>query len=226
MKKIILFFIFVIFCATLYADSSKEFTFIWDALGALRFCQAAIDYRITSKIPPRQMILDTEQANVNFERAKQMLDKYAQDKDPLIKDCAAGIINGIDILVYSNDVLAAKLESVAGLHPGGFDNAESETARFRGQSKRGWKEFFSSLSRLSPLVVESAQNGRETLFKISKEERQKLAERIKELFKEGAAAPEEEIGQNTLEIEKLDLHTRFAASVAAIKDLLVMEAAQ
>jgi hypothetical protein len=226
MKKIPFVLLFMLCVSSVSAAPSGEFTFMWDLLDALRFCQSVIDCRIITKTPPQKMIADTEEANVNLEKARHFLELYAKDKDDPINKCAVALINGIDILMYSNDVLNGKLQSVAGLHPYGFRNTASETARFRAQSKRGWEEFFSSLSTGVPLVILKSpqdQNARRKAYKISKEERLQLKERINTLFPESDETYIEVGEEEVLRKEMMDLHRGFTAAVAAITELLTDE---
>ncbi len=225
MKKMlgaVLLAVFALVTPVLAGEGSKEFAFLWDVLDALKYCRAAVDFRVTVKIPPKEMIADTEEANLNLERAKHPLDKYSKETDPAITKCAVDLINAIDILVYSNDVLIAKLESVGGLHPYGFENVQAETSRFRSQSKKGWEEFFTSLTAdLPPLIKGPLKdlNSGKAPYKISEEERQRLATRIEELFKADVAQealPEEGEGEGV----KQDIRTRFLEATDTVKQLL------
>ncbi len=210
-KRVFLVFIFLLGATSLFAEPPEEFIFFGDLLGALKFCRAAIDYRISVKRPAKEMILDTDEANVLFEKARHLLEIYAKDENAAVSQCVAPIINGIDILIYSNDVLNGKLESVASLLPHGFDDTVSETARFRSQSKRGWNEFFLSLE--SPYI-------RTAVSKISKEKRQLLLERTDALLAPLDETPTEDGEIEILKEEKRQLHKRFREVVAPIKELL------
>jgi hypothetical protein len=222
-KRVLFSVVSIILFTCVYAEDSKEFTFIWDLLDALKLCRDSIEYRVTTRILPNKMISDTEAANVNFEKAKHILEKYTVDKDKNILKVVTKIVNGIDILVYSNDVLLAKIENIAGLHPYGFENTEFETARFRAQSKKGWNEFFSSLSGLAEVIIDTSQDkssaGR-SLFKISKEEGQKLVDKINELFGKSLETYDKYQELRKQEDAVLDLPARFVIAVGTIKDLL------
>jgi len=211
MKKFLFVLMFLLGAVSLFAGSSKEFTFMWQVLDALRFSRSAIDYRVIAKKPTREMIADTDAANVNFEKAKQVLDIYTRDEDKAIYNFTSAIINGIDMLIYSNDGFNGKLQSVAGLIPEGFVDTVSETARFRAQNKRGWDELFSSLEN---------QDMKTVISKISKEERQKLIERLDAIFADSGEALTEEEGFEILKEEKRDLQRRFTQAIVNIRERL------
>ncbi|MFH0827193.1 MAG: hypothetical protein V1923_04855, partial [Candidatus Omnitrophota bacterium] len=126
---------------------------------------------------------DTDKANVIFEKARTLLERYAKDSDEAISQRARAIINAMDILTYSNDVLNGRLHSVAGLIPNGFDDPVSETTRFRSQSKKGWDALFLSLE---------SQEMKQVISKISKEGKQKLIEKMDTLFSQAPEVPTEE----------------------------------
>jgi len=175
MKRISLVLAFLIFCLScVYADNSGEFTFVWDTLESLHFCQLALDCRIKEKIPPQKMISDTTAALGNLNKAKKIIQKYTDNRDTDINTIVKNMINGIDILINSNEGLLAKIKNIASIFPDGFENVESETAKFRAKSNKGWEEISSSLSKLSAVIIESVR--------ISKEEKEKLVGRLNELF--------------------------------------------
>lgn len=211
MKRIFFVFIFLLGATGLFAEPSEEFIFFGDLLDALKFCRAAIDYRIAAKRPAKEMVADTDEANAHLRKARHLLERYTKDENEAVSQFTGAIINGIDILIYSNDALNGKLQSVASLLPYGFDDTVSETARFRSQSKRGWDEFFLSLE---------SQYTRTAISKISKEERQLLLERIDAMFAQPGETPTEDGEIEILKEGKGELHRRFREVIATIKELL------
>jgi hypothetical protein len=217
MQRFLFLAFFLLSASAAQAAESKEFIFLRDLLDSLRHCRVAMDYRILGKTPAQKMIEDVGEAKLNLERARQVLEKYMEEEASAINNCAYSVVNAIDTLVYSLDAFSGKLNSVAGLHPFGFEDTVTETARFRMQNRKGWDALCSALSKgLAPII------GRPS--KISLEERQKLVERLDALRNEVvppdlADAP----GDEALKEEKRQMVMEFSDALAFIKELLVNE---
>ena len=82
MKKVLFICGLLFFCFSFaYAENSKEFTFAWRALGALHFCQWAMDYRIKENHASGKTLMNSFWANEKFKDAKAMMQKYINDND-------------------------------------------------------------------------------------------------------------------------------------------------
>jgi hypothetical protein len=212
MKKLWFLAAFLLWASAGQAAESKEFVFLGDLVDSLRYCRVSLDYRITGKTPLQKMISDVEEADLNLERARRLLEKYLKEESvPAIGRCAASVVNAIDMIGYSLDGFRGKLSSVGGLHPAGFEDSVPETARFRAQNKKGWEELCASLRETLAPVVD----------KISEDERQQLSARINEWFKEGVPEGLWDVpGDQVLKEEKREIAEEFSDALAFFKEQL------
>jgi hypothetical protein len=217
MKRIGFLAFFLLWFSAAQGGESKEFVFLWDLLDCLRHCRVALDFRITGKTPAQKMVADVEEAKLNLERGRQVLEEYMKEETSAINNCAYSVVNAIDTLVYSLDAFSGKLNSVAGLHPFGFEDTVTETARFRMQNRKGWDTLCSALSKgLAPIVGSPPR--------INQEERKRLAGKIDELFRESVPPGlADEPGDEALKEEKRSMATEFSDTLVSFKELLVNE---
>lgn len=184
LRKITLSVLLLILCfiTPLYAHYSNEYSFVFDLLRSLHYCQWAFVYEVKNGGSPIGARYDIMSANYKLKQAKTNILKYADYNEPGIRETTLRMIKGIDALVGRNDKLLWILDSTGSIAFGktAKDNLEDRNERNKGI------EVISASAEMVFILISDPDNNHQTgkiRFKISKEERFRLLKRFDGLFK-------------------------------------------
>lgn len=170
LRKISLPVMILVICAIkpAYAHYSNEYSFVFDLLRSLHYCQWAFVYEVKDGASPVGFRYDIMSANYKLKQARTNILKYADSNDPGIREAALKMIRGIDLLAERNNKLLR------------IDDLDAQNKRSEGIAgiSASAKMVFNLISE----PVNDQQTG-EIKFKISQEERLRLLKRLDGLFK-------------------------------------------
>ena len=229
MKKILMFFICLIFCFSFsYAETSKEFSVIWSLVDSLHLLDWGSSYELTGTDELSQMMTKLMNQNSKYEDAARAMQEYVNDNNEYISAITKGIVGGGLSLVDANNKILGKLRKMSNLEKEGLQDVEYTIAETNAQKKKAWEAIILSAGWSLPIIEEypaKVENPTGKIpFKLSEKERQLLVNRIDEMFAEKLRRY-----ANFLELAKQgketnpDDSTYIIAGVQRIRDMLTTE---
>lgn len=180
LRKITLSVLLLILCfiTPLYAHYSNEYSFVFDLLRSLHYCQWAFVYEVKNGGSPIGARYDIMSANYKLKQAKTNILKYADCNNPGIRETTFKMIRGIDFLAERNNKLLLILDSTG-------STAFGKTADLDNGRNKGIEGISASAKMVFNLISEPNNNQQagEIKFKISRKERIRLLKRLDGLFK-------------------------------------------
>ena len=230
MKKIFLLLICFIFCYSLvFAEISKEFSFIWSLLDALHFLDWGSSYELSeSDKEIHQMLTKLMNQNAKYEDAANSMKKYINEKDEYISLVAQGINGGALGLISANNKIIDKLRKLSNYDPEGFKDVDYTIAETNVEKKKAWEVILISAGWSLPIIMEYPSKIENPIgkipLKISDKDREILIKRIDELFAEKLKRYKNflELSQQGKETNSQN-STYIIAGVEKIREYLVTE---
>jgi hypothetical protein len=164
---------------------SKEYTFAYNLLQTLHYCEWAMDYYPKESDDIPKMMTNTMTQNNKFGFGKSFLEKYLNDNDTTIKTVAKGVTSGIDLLVLSNNNFLKRLRKITNMDKESLKDIYYESAQIASDRKQAWEVLFMSATGVFYVLTEPAksENPKGAIpYKITNEERKSLLKEIDRLF--------------------------------------------